>query len=115
MPGIVFVSIASFVIYFVLGFSSHIDHKLAAVGLSFIPLAMIVTWFVRLGPIAVSYLVLHSYIPGDIDDSTWPFWRKLDAALPPLDSKVLGFGLLSVFVLKIYTVIVGRVWSRISG
>lgn len=114
LPITQFIFHALFSMFFVFGFSSRYDHKLAVLGVLYILFLVATRWCVRLVPRAISHVVLHSYVPSGMDDSAWPFWRRLDEALPSLDRGVLDSGLPSLVTLKMY-VITAKVISGLLG
>jgi hypothetical protein len=51
---------------------------------------------------AIAYISMHLHVSNEVNDTTWPFWKQLDAALPPLRDRISAPNLLVLVVLKLY-------------
>lgn len=82
--------------------------RVGGIGMMFmmviVPLLIVWTTFLHGTPLqsAIAYTSMHLHASNEGNDLTWPFWRQLDAALPPLRDWISAPNLLLLVVLKLY-------------
>lgn len=88
-------------VFFITGHYRFAGFILLAAALG-IPTAMLIARNSPLSQTAIAYVAMHSLAPSEMDDSTWPFWKRLDAALPPMREWSSGNNLKVLVILRLY-------------